>query len=85
MLACHVIYPELRLKNESNRIRGHQFWNGGWRHLLYSTLSFFYKQRVYKQLALGWHISKQPSGINPTSLKAIDKEKWNIFFAINVK
>ena len=25
---------------------------------------FFYKQSVYKKLALGWHIAKQFSGLN---------------------
>ena len=29
---------------------------------------FFYKQPVYKQLALGWQIAKQLSGIHPLSL-----------------
>ena len=29
---------------------------------------FFYKQRVYKQLVLGWKIAKQLSGVNPFSL-----------------
>ena len=28
----------------------------------------FYKQRVYKPLALGWQISKQLSGLNPLSI-----------------
>ena len=28
----------------------------------------FYKQLVYKQLALGWQIAKQLSGLNPLSL-----------------
>ena len=32
------------------------------------TLSFFYKQPVYKQLTLGWQITKQLSGLNPFSL-----------------
>ena len=29
---------------------------------------FFYKQSVYKQLALGWEIATQLSGLNPFSL-----------------
>ena len=29
---------------------------------------FLYKQPVYKQLALGWKIAKQLSGLNPLSL-----------------
>ena len=29
---------------------------------------FFYKQPVYEQLALGWKIAKQLSGINPLLL-----------------
>ena len=33
-----------------------------------STLIFLYKQSVYKQLALGWQIAKQLSGLNPFSL-----------------
>ena len=28
----------------------------------------FYKQLVYKELALGWQIAKQPSRLNPLSL-----------------
>ena len=32
------------------------------------TPGFFYKQPVYKQLALGWQIAKQLSGLNPFSL-----------------
>ena len=28
----------------------------------------FYKQSVYKQLALAWQIAKQLSGLNPLSL-----------------
>ena len=43
---------------------------------LFSTVSnffskhlfFFYKQPVYEQLALGWKIAKQLSGINPLLL-----------------
>ena len=31
------------------------------------TLSFFYKQPVYKQLALEWQIPKQLSGQSPLS------------------
>ena len=30
---------------------------------------FFYKEPVYKELALGWHIGKQLSGLNPLSLR----------------
>ena len=33
-----------------------------------STLIFFLKQPVFKQLALGWQIAKQLSGRNPISL-----------------
>ena len=29
----------------------------------------FYKQPVYKQLALAWQIAKQLSGLNPLSLR----------------
>ena len=29
------------------------------------TLLFFHKQPVHKQLALGWQIAKQISGLNP--------------------
>ena len=35
---------------------------------LTNTLSFFYKQPVYKQLALRWQIAKQLSGLKPLSL-----------------
>ena len=34
----------------------------------FATFSFFYKQPVYKQLALAWKITKQISGLNPLSL-----------------
>ena len=34
----------------------------------FATLSFFYKEPVYKQLALAWQIAKQLSGLNPLSL-----------------
>ena len=30
-----------------------------------STLIFFHKQSVFKQLALGWQIAKKLSGLNP--------------------
>ena len=41
----------------------------GWLVLaIASTLSFFYKQPVSKQLALGWQIAKQLSGLNFLSL-----------------
>ena len=33
-----------------------------------NTLSFLNKQPVYKQLALGWQIAKQLSGLNSLSL-----------------
>ena len=46
-------------------------------------------QPVYKQLALGWQIAKQLSGLNPLSLgnnkKLHIKEKWSFSFVINVK
>ena len=35
---------------------------------LESVLQFFYKQPVYKQLAFGWQIAKQLSGLDPISL-----------------
>ena len=41
-------------------------------------------QPVYKQLALGWQIAKQLSGLNPLSLgnnkKLHIKEKWSFSF-----
>ena len=50
---------------------------------------FFYKQPVYKQLALGWQIAKQLSGLNPFSTNQQEKlqikEKWSYSIAINVK
>ena len=42
----------------------------GDRKIMECTL-IFYKQPVYKQLALGWHIAKQI------------KEKWRFYFVIN--
>ena len=48
----------------------------------------FYKQSVYKQLALTWPIAKQLSGLNPLSLSNNKnyslKKNW-VFPAINVK
>ena len=49
---------------------------------------FFYKQSVYKQLALGWQIGKQLLGLNPFSLSNKNlqiKEKWSFSFVLNVK
>ena len=50
---------------------------------------FFYKQPVYKQLALRWQIVKQLSGLNPLSLnnsKSYRLNKINSFsFVTNVK
>ena len=50
---------------------------------------FFYKQPVSKQLALGWQIAKQLSGLNPFSTNQQEKlqikEKWSYSIAINVK
>ena len=50
---------------------------------------FFYKQPVYKQLALGGQIAKQLSGLNPFSTNQQEKlqikEKWSYSIAINVK
>ena len=45
-------------------------------------LSFFYKQPVYKQLALRWPIAKQLSGLNPFPLsikKTADERKVEFF------
>ena len=45
-------------------------------------LSFFYKQPVYKQLALRWQIGKQLSGLNPFPLsnrKTTDERKVELF------
>ena len=53
------------------------------------ALIFFYKQLVYKQLALRWQIAKQLSGLKPLSLSSNKnyrvKEKWSYSFVINVK
>ena len=35
------------------------------KRVLYRTHLVFYKYPVYKQLALGWQIAKQFSGLNP--------------------
>ena len=46
------------------------------------TFIFFYKQPVYKQLALGWQIAKQLSGLNPLSLsnnKKYELKKSGVF------
>ena len=37
-------------------------------HIMVISIHSFYKQLVYKQLALGWQIAKQLSGLNPLSL-----------------
>ena len=39
-----------------------------WHVTCISTFIFFYKQAVYKQVALRWQICKQLSGLNPFSL-----------------
>ena len=53
-----------------------------------NTLTFFYKQPVYKELALDQQIAKQVSGLNHFSLsnnkKKQIKEKWSFSFVINV-
>ena len=50
---------------------------------------FIYKQPAYKQLALGWQITKQLSGLNLFSLSNNKnyrlKEKWGFSFVINIK
>ena len=33
-----------------------------------STLIFFHKQADFKQIALGWQVTKSLSGLNPFSL-----------------
>ena len=35
---------------------------------IFNKLHFFYKHPVYKQLALGWQIAKQLSGLQPLPL-----------------
>ena len=54
-----------------------------------TNLCFFYKQPVYKQLALEWQIAKQLSGLNPSFTKQQSKlqikEKWSFSFVINKK
>ena len=44
-----------------------------WRRTWY--FYFFYKQSVYKQLAFGWQIVKQPSGLNPPFFFLCNKHK----------
>ena len=39
-----------------------------WSIILILIIYFFYKQPVYKQLALGWETATQFSGLNPLSL-----------------
>ena len=34
----------------------------------FCEIHFFYKQPIFKQLAIGWEIFKQFSGLNPISL-----------------
>ena len=55
----------------------------------FATFSFFYKQPVYKQLALAWQIAKQLSGLQPPfteqQQKLQIKEKSSFSFEINVK
>ena len=49
---------------------------------------FFYKQPVYKQLALAWQIPKQVLGLNPFSLsnnKNYKLKRLCFFFTINIK
>ena len=49
---------------------------------------FFNKQPVYKQLVLGWKITKQLLRLNPLSRsnnKNNKLKKWSFSFAINLK
>ena len=39
------------------------------------TIPFFYKQPVYKQVAPGWQITKQLSGLRPPSLSNSKNQK----------
>ena len=48
----------------------------------------FYKQTVYKQLALSWQIPEQLSGLNPRLLsknKNCRLKKWSFSFVVNTK
>ena len=36
MLACQFVDPGLKVENGDNKIRGHWFWNGGFKHLLHT-------------------------------------------------
>ena len=47
--------------------------------------TFFYKQPVYKQLGLGWQITKQLSGLDPLSLSNnLNYRVLLIFYKIGV-
>ena len=53
-----------------------------------TTLSFFYRQPVFNQLALEWPIAKQFSGLKPYLLskkKTTDERKMEFSFVISVK
>ena len=48
----------------------------------------FYKQTVYKQLALSWQIPEQLSGLNPRLLsknKNCRLKKWSFSSVVNAK
>ena len=45
--------------------------------VLWATLSFFYRKLVYKQLALGWQIAKELSGLNILSLSNNENHRVN--------
>ena len=57
--------------------------------MICEELHFFYKQSVYKQLAAGWQIAKQLSGLNPfpkRGNKTFRLEKSVVFpSVINIK
>ena len=47
-------------------------------------IHLFFKQLIYKQLALEQQIAKQLSGLNPFSISN-NKEKQGFSFVINIK
>ena len=57
-----------RIKALSHRGRESTYQNQVWEILVTQYTNFFYKQPVFKQLALQWQIAKQHSWLSPFSL-----------------
>ena len=65
--SCLVVWPSNLCEEYSNfQIQNQYLWSVILK--FYQCTYFFYEQPVYKQLALGWQITKQLSGLKLLSL-----------------